>query len=364
MSLVELLGVALVMGILLLGANRMMQSFSKQQTQAVTTTSILSISRNFQTILKSPAVWNKTFNHANNGPAFQCLKDTPPDCQSKWDYDNGKPKDTEIKLYDQNNVLVYDRLGNPTTGYTNSGSTCNAFSSSGNDKCPFQLVLRWGPSSIPSGCPNPIGAPSACLSPTPHIKGHFDFKPSADSRNLAFNSANYDFDVAMDGSGGGGGAGSAIPSGAVMAFNLAACPTGWTALTGQDAAHPDMRGHTAVGTGTGTECTTLDATGKCGVASPVANLSARALRDHGGEEKHKLMVPELARHKHTDKGHRHKTLGNKMATVGAGAVNKLVDGYTWLDTPTDGFADIDFMGSDTPHNTLMPFVALLYCQKD
>ncbi len=212
MGLVEVLAVGAIVGIVMLGVTKMMGVLSKQQIQSNATTSIVMLSRTFQTYLnqqnnanptKTP--WYQTLHNANavNSAAFTCLTDGLNDCHLKWNYTTQKPIDTAFKLYDQNGGLIPildDYISNPINGFTSRGQKCITFdATNGNDACPFQLRLTWNPNNCPavSPCPNAV----------PNVKGHFVFKPKTASRMIAFNSDNYDFNIVLQAGGGGGGIG-------------------------------------------------------------------------------------------------------------------------------------------------------------
>jgi hypothetical protein len=126
-----------------------------------------------------------------------------------------------------------------------------------------------------------------------------------------------------------------VPSGAVMAFNLGACPAGWTALAAAG-------GRAIVG---------VNPQGGNG-------LSERKLNASGGEEQHKLSVAELPAHTHTF------------------AIFSAVGGFTQSDPnlkPQGGSLGgavvgtsqpTDPTGGGTAFNNMQPWLALLYCQKD
>lgn len=100
----------------------------------------------------------------------------------------------------------------------------------------------------------------------------------------------------------GSSLGSDVPSGAVMAFNLATCPSGWVAI-------PNSAGRVVVGTGT---------------------LGATGTRPTGGSSTYTM--PPL-------------TLG-------------MTGGYEYFYGPSNYIAPNDFQ-----HEALPPYMAFLYCQK-
>lgn len=117
---------------------------------------------------------------------------------------------------------------------------------------------------------------------------------------------------------------SGIPSGAVMPFNLASCPSGWSAFA-------SAQGRFVVGTGGG-----------------------YALGNTGGAENVTLTVNEMPSHTHntysSDNAASPRTypyagqMGNYSVNSSGG--------------PTQA------RGGDQPHENRPPYVALLYCQKD
>lgn len=136
------------------------------------------------------------------------------------------------------------------------------------------------------------------------------------------------------------------PTGAVMAFNLAACPAGWSAMDGTGG-RPDARGRTVVGAGQG------------------AGLTDRTLASVGGAETHTLTAPQMPAHTHSattyvyaDSGSLVSPTGNYLASL-AGMFEGSTDTTLASDSTVIGAA-----GGGQPHPIMQPYVALLYCQKD
>lgn len=127
----------------------------------------------------------------------------------------------------------------------------------------------------------------------------------------------------------------AVPSGAVMAFNLASCPTGWSIFT-QAAGRTVIgvgQGNTAEGGGTGTN---------------------RTLLATGGAEKHTLTIAEMPSHNH---GVRNGFSGQPLSWDASGT-----SGYTIA--ANVGWGATWDQGLSTAHTIMPPFISLLYCQKD
>lgn len=154
-----------------------------------------------------------------------------------------------------------------------------------------------------------------------------------------------------------------VPSGAVMAFNLASCPSGWSALSG-------AAGRFIVGTGT-------------------LSSDTYSLDDTGGEARHTLTANEMPAHTHSidppntgvsisDPGHSHTfsyqqfnsqwsgSSVTAMADIGGNAASKATSTtYTGITASVDiapftsGSA-----GGGAAHENRPPYLALLYCQKN
>jgi microcystin-dependent protein len=140
---------------------------------------------------------------------------------------------------------------------------------------------------------------------------------------------------------------NSVPSGAVMAFNLSACPTGWTGLA-------LFGGRTIIGVNT--------AGGN--------GLSQRNLGDTAGEEHHTMVVAEMPSHTHT------------ISLYGTGSgPNQGAWNFNWVDAndsvygsqsampPLLGAGVQNFManqpsGGGAPFNNMQPSVAMLYCVKN
>jgi hypothetical protein len=120
--------------------------------------------------------------------------------------------------------------------------------------------------------------------------------------------------------------GGGTPSGAVMAFDLVACPLGWSPM-------PTLYGRTIVGAGQG------------------SGLTNRNRGDVFGVERHELSVPEMPSHTHG--------VANRRPTSNSG------DGFD--DASVDGawgYKYTDSTGGDQAHENMQPSYALLYCKKD
>jgi hypothetical protein len=129
-----------------------------------------------------------------------------------------------------------------------------------------------------------------------------------------------------------------VPAGAVVAFNLSSCPTGWTAVT-------SAQGRVVVG---------VNPTAANGVSSRVLGATL-------GEETHTMTIGEMPAHNHVQ--------GNQDAFTSTPGV---VSGSTPSNSYRIGnFADPDAYqqpstsstGGGQPFNNMQPSVVFLYCQK-
>jgi microcystin-dependent protein len=146
-------------------------------------------------------------------------------------------------------------------------------------------------------------------------------------------------------------AATAIPAGAVMAFDLGACPTGWTELA-------EAQGRTIVGA----------------QARAAGGLSARPARSTGGAEAVALSADQLPAHKHTlvDRGHVHPpSTGATFVTGGSpgqGPANISQTGVSFVVTGVTGSAttgiEMESAGGGQPFAVMPPYLALLYCRKN
>jgi hypothetical protein len=139
-----------------------------------------------------------------------------------------------------------------------------------------------------------------------------------------------------------------VPSGAVMAFDLDACPPGWTEMT-------STAGRMIVGTR----------------AEAGAGLSARARGDSGGSESITLSEAQLPAHSHPveDPGHTHPPMGASFIGGGAveGPANVATNGLSFglasrTGVNTTGI-EVGSTGQGAKIGVMPPFVALLYCRK-
>ena len=130
---------------------------------------------------------------------------------------------------------------------------------------------------------------------------------------------------------------SGTPSGAIMFFNLASCPSGWTELTAARGRY--LVGLTSGGTLAGTAGTAL------------TNLENRAVGSHT--------------HAVTDPGHSHTFTGlsSVIGTYGPHSYSAYVNSYTSVttDSATTG---ISIASSGSVAGTNAPYLQLLICQKN
>lgn len=123
-----------------------------------------------------------------------------------------------------------------------------------------------------------------------------------------------------------------VPTGAVLAFNLAICPDGWSTFS-------SANGRFIVGTGTlGSDSYSLSQTG--GSARHTLSASEMPSHDHGVE-----LIGKAAEYDWAAYG----SPGGVLAANGDGS---------------GPFLDILPAGGSQPHENRPPYVALLFCQKD
>jgi hypothetical protein len=114
-----------------------------------------------------------------------------------------------------------------------------------------------------------------------------------------------------------------MPAGAVVAFDLANCPGGWTTFAA-------VAGRNIIGVGSG------------------PGLTVRFLGDTGGEETHTLSVAEMPSHAHNIVFNKHFAAGGGNGDFGPGTGNNY---------------GTDPAGGGAAHNVMDPYLALLYCKK-
>jgi hypothetical protein len=136
----------------------------------------------------------------------------------------------------------------------------------------------------------------------------------------------------------------AVPAGAVMAFDLAACPSGWTELTG-------ARGRAIIGADNG-----------------------HAPGSQGGSATVTLSVDQMPTHSHglMDPGHAHQpATGTAFVTGGTGFMNAQVQtgggGASFvlpgLTASTTTGIKMQDAGGGKPVDVTPPYLALIYCKK-
>lgn len=122
-----------------------------------------------------------------------------------------------------------------------------------------------------------------------------------------------------------------VPQGAIEAFNLTACPSGWVDV-------PALAGRTIIGAGQGN------------------GLSFRAFGSYGGEEQHTMTINELVPH-------------SISFSFGASDKGGSGNGYAYSDNAGGSTVKATYgktsnsVGGGQPFNVMMPYYALLYCMK-
>ncbi len=144
--------------------------------------------------------------------------------------------------------------------------------------------------------------------------------------------------------------GKDIPSGAVMAFNLAGCPSGWSTYT-------PAKDRVIVGSG-----------------------SSYSRGATGGASTHTLTVAQMPSHTHSVTGtaasagiHTHDFAGHPAGTnLGYIKWNALSRSAVWYSGSISSSGahthsvtgTAAATGGGAPHNNMQPYIALLYCQKN
>ena len=186
--------------------------------------------------------------------------------------------------------------------------------------------------ALDSGCNPPINVGDSTQSKTGLLGlAKFLFNPTA-TPNITVGSVL----TAMDTSGtvgwssSGSGSGS-IPSGAIMAFALSSCPTGWNPYTA-------AAGRTIIGTGLATASTT-----------------ARSLGSTGGEETHKLTKDEMPA----------VSISFNLPIGGTSFQPNLASNNTGKGVSNAATKTYysTLIGSGLAHSIMQPFIAELYCVK-
>lgn len=141
---------------------------------------------------------------------------------------------------------------------------------------------------------------------------------------------------------------SGVPSGAVMAFDLDACPPGWSE-------HLVARGRTVVGTN----------------PDAVNGLTARARAQQFGVERAGLSVAEMPSHNHGGfTGQPAVQGGGGSAGMDYSAIGAGPFGVQYLQVvnPVNSFNvhrhSIALQGNNLAHENMQPSLALLYCKRD
>ena len=127
---------------------------------------------------------------------------------------------------------------------------------------------------------------------------------------------------------------SFIPKGAVMAFDLATCPTGWTAYTAAS-------GRNIIGAGTAT-----------GITGATAHVKGQT----GGEEKHLQTASELAAHQHSFSYTSISGSNSKDADAGKTDTNYQGNAVAYSGVTSEA-------GSSVAANVMDPYIVLTYCVK-
>lgn len=153
----------------------------------------------------------------------------------------------------------------------------------------------------------------------------------------------------------GGLATQIVPAGAVMAFDLDACPAGWSEFVA-------ARGRTVVGTN----------------PTAAAGISARSRGQALGEERHQLSTAELPPHTHAGTTGRGNAMPYRVVVEwnstntdpshikgwAGGGFKDYNDGNWALSNHTHNFTTDNGTGGNQPHNVMQPSLVLLYCKKN
>lgn len=142
----------------------------------------------------------------------------------------------------------------------------------------------------------------------------------------------------------------AVPSGAIMAFDLTACPEGWV---------PFAEGQSRMIVGA--KYPGLTVSGALGRNGNGEELVEYGYREHGGAERETLKTAQMPSHTHA---------GSKIDVDHLLANKEPVD-FTALQGPSHGFArstnlplEISHEGGGASHNNMPPFIALYLCRKE
>ncbi len=127
------------------------------------------------------------------------------------------------------------------------------------------------------------------------------------------------------GTGGTTGGGDGVPTGAVMAFDLDTCPTGWTAYAA-------LGGKNIIGANT-----------------------TYARGSTGGSAQHTLTIEEMPSHGHNVQ---------IVKSDGGGGSGGFVLGTDRTDANKYRTLDQNNAGGGLPHSIMDPYIALLYCKKN
>lgn len=122
-----------------------------------------------------------------------------------------------------------------------------------------------------------------------------------------------------------------LPKGAVMAFNLTSCPTGWIE-------YRPLEGRVIVGAGHGFDSDTN------------SGLTNRILRESGGTETHTLTQDEMPAHYHTG------SFGGGNSSYEHHQNNHRLKG----ERPSN---KTNSTGGGGAHNNMQPFHVLKYCER-
>lgn len=163
----------------MLGITSMMSMSLKSQLQSGVSFRGDVVRRNFVTYIQHGYAWVYTINDPSN-TSMACLV-TGANCPLGAN---------AFQLRDPANQVVFNSL-NPAEGFTRDGQLCNSFDPvNGNNFCPIRVDLTWAP----------ICAPGVlCVNPLVKVEGKMSYKPATADQTVAFNPANYSFEVVRRG---------------------------------------------------------------------------------------------------------------------------------------------------------------------
>ena len=141
-AILATLALTTMMGLFVMSALAMASIINTNRVGSSLTFVLSLISSNTRATLNNEGAWQQTLQNPNNSSLI-CLR-THATCPITGG---------TFSLYDAAGKIMYDSI-DPKSGFTQAGSPCTSFGTSGNENCLYRVELTWRP-NCGSDCKDP-----------------------------------------------------------------------------------------------------------------------------------------------------------------------------------------------------------------